>query len=208
VEVVDEKCVTIENFEVDVSDAANELVDVAGVVDVANDKHLTIDATETLSELTANDIEIVMSSNGGRWYKTKLVNDERLYFRKAYNCNIGDNVVVVDVTKKPWVKQLGSLLHDNSVQFGDTIDVVRRHFVHIRCKHRITLLRGSRYCEKCKLIVTPANLSYLPYSSKDLLKIKYITVGEMLVNNASNKVVLIDTEYANRKENVLQSDLV
>lgn len=182
-----------ENLDVDISDTAEKLVD---------KKDLAIRATETISELTTSDIEII-SKNSGKWNKTKLISGERLYLRSSYNFKIEDSVVVIDVTKKPWVKQLGSILVDGSVQFGDTIDVVRRHFVHMRCKNHITIMKGSKYCDKCKQIIIPRNMAYLSCLSNDILKNKNFIFGEMLVDNIDNKVVLIDMERLIREKNAL-----
>jgi hypothetical protein len=169
---------------------------------LVDEESVTITATETLSELSTSDIEII-SKNSGMWNKTKLISGERLYVRRSYNFEVEDSVVVIDVTKKPWVKQLGSMLIDGSVQFGDTADVVRRHFVHIRCKSHITIVKGSKYCGKCKQIIVPANMCYLSYLSNDMLKNKNFILGEMLVDNVDNKVLLIDMECARRDKNVI-----
>ena len=185
-----------ENLEVDVPDTADKLV---------GEKCVTITATETLSELTASDIEII-SNNSGKWHRTKLIGGERLYIRKSYDFKVEDSVIVIDVTKKPWVKQLGSMLIDGSVQFGDTTDIIRRHFVHIRCKNHITIVKGSKYCGKCKQIITPANVCYLSYLSNDMLKNKNFLLGEMLIDNVGNvgnKILLIDMERSRRNENVI-----
>lgn len=169
---------------------------------MVDEKGVKIIATETISELTAGDIETI-SKSSGRWYRTKLINGERLYLRRSYNFNVEDNVVVIDVTKKPWVKQLGSILVDGSVQFGDNTDLIRRHFVHIRCKNHITIVNGSKYCGKCKQIIVPASTCYLSYLTNDMLKNKNFILGETLVDNVDNKVVLIDMERINREEDAV-----
>jgi hypothetical protein len=155
-----------------------------------------------MSELTTSDLEILMKSNG-KWGRTKLVSGERLYLRSSYNLKVEDSVVIIDVTEKPWVKQLGSVLLDGSVQFGHTTDVVRRHFVHIRCKNHITIVNGSKYCDKCKRIVVPANICYLSCLSKELLKNKNFILGDMLVDNVGNKVILIDMERVIREKDAV-----
>ncbi len=169
---------------------------------MVGEKLPTITATETISELTISDIEII-SKNSGLWHKTRLINGERLQVRKSHNCKKGDIVVVIDVTKKPWVKQLGSIINDESVKFGDTTDVVRRHFIHVRCKNNITIVNGRKYCDKCKQIILPRNIAYLSILTNDVFKNKSIVLGSMLVDNVSNKVLLIDVEYTRREEKVI-----
>ena len=201
--MVDEKCATIdvietsettENIEVVTSDTADDLLD---------KKHdITIEATETLSELTTSDIEII-SKNCGKWHMTQLIDGERLYIRESYNCKKGDNIIIIDVTKEPWLKQLGLISEDGLVQFGDTIDALRRHFIHVRCKHHITVVNGRKYCDKCKQIIFPRNMAYLSHLTNVVLRYYKVVLGEMLVENVSNKVLLIDMELSRREESVL-----
>lgn len=168
--------------------------------ELVDEKSVKIEATETLSELTESDMEIILN-NRGRWVVAKLVGGERLCIRKSYNFNVGDSVVVIDVTNSPAMKQLGSIRNDNSVQFGDTTDVIRRHFVHVRCRNNITIVNGRKYCDKCKSIVVPRSMCYLSSLSNEMLKNKSLKFGEMLIENIGNKVLLVDMDAVRREEN-------
>lgn len=183
-----------EDLGVDTSDTKDKLLD---------DEHcVTIEATETLSELTKSDIEII-SKSSGRWLRTRLVEGEHLCIRKSYNYKKGDSVVIIDVTHKPWLKQLGLISDGDLVQFGDTIDVLRRHFIHVRCKNHITVVNGRKYCGKCKQIIFPRNMAYLSCLTNDILGYDKIVIGEMLVKNVDNRVLLIDMDISRREGNAL-----
>lgn len=106
---------------------------------------------------------------------------------------------MIDITKEPFLKQLGSVTNDGKIKFIDTT-MFKRHLTHRRCKSPIMTQGNSIYCRKCGHIIPNKDTGRWSYLANTFLKTKNIIIGEALINNTENQIILIDLEYIRRNE--------
>lgn len=111
-----------------------------------------------------------------------------------------NNLIIIDITKEPFVKQLGSITKDGEIKIIDTT-IFKRNLTHRRCKTSVIIKGNSIYCPKCGHIIPNKDTGRWSYLANKFLKTKNIIIGEALVNNEENPIILIDQEYIRRKTN-------
>lgn len=132
------------------------------------------------------------------WHKIKLRCWEYLDCFKP----ISGEIIVIDITNKSWVKQLGSVSNLDNTRITGIENIIKRHIVHCRCKSSIILKESSIYCEKCKYKI-PSKSTCFKSSSGKFLKNENIVIGEALIDNKNKPILLIDLEYTRRREKII-----
>lgn len=77
---------------------------------------------------------------------------------------------------------------------------MKHHFVHRRCKNPITIKGDRISCEKCKMIIPSKSIGYWSNLANTFLKNNNITIGEALIDNICDQVLLVDMEYIRREK--------
>jgi hypothetical protein len=77
---------------------------------------------------------------------------------------------------------------------------MKHHFVHHRCKTPITIKGDRIYCAKCKNIIPFKSIGYWSKLANKFLKNNNITIGEALIDNIGDQVLLVDMEYIRREK--------
>lgn len=169
---------------------------------VTEGKSRLIDATEILSELTGEDIDILLKKEMV-WHDVRLKSWKYLDIRDSFKFKSGDKIIVIDMTEELWIKQLGSISSQDETQISGVTNIVKRYLFHDKCNNPIMLKENSIYCEKCGYEVPSKGIYFKSSLSDKLLNIRDIVIGETLIDNGDKPIILIDLEYVRRNEKAI-----
>jgi hypothetical protein len=110
-----------------------------------------------------------------------------------------ENIIVIDMTAMLWTKQLCNISKEGEILINGTTGIMRRHFIHDRCKTPIIIEKNRLRCSKCNQIIPPKSIIYMSNVTGKILRNNEITIGEALLANLDNKILLVDMEYIRRK---------
>jgi hypothetical protein len=106
------------------------------------------------------------------------------------------------MTTKLWTKQLCYISKEGEILINGTTGIMRRHFVHRKCKAPIIIEKiidkDRLRCSKCGQIIPPKSIVYMSNITGNFLRDNDITIGEALLDNLDNKILLVDMEYIRR----------
>lgn len=169
------------------------------ILEDIKEKDQSIDATEILSELTGEDIDILLKKEM-EWYKVRLKSWRYLDIEDSFRFKSGDEIIIIDMTEKLWVKQLGYVSNKDETQISGVTNIFKRYLFHDKCNNSIMLKENSIYCEECGYEVQSKNIYFKSSLSDKLLDIRDIIMGETLIDNGDKPIILIDLEYGRRDE--------
>lgn len=158
-------------------------------------------ASETLSELSKDDIDFLLEKEIV-WEKVKLKNWDTIYLGDSFQLKENDhNLIVIDITKEPFTKQFCTLSKDGKINKVD-IMTYKRNIAHRRCKTPIIIKGGSLFCPKCSHIVPSKDTHRWSYLENKFLRTENIFIGEAMIDDAENQIILIDLEYPRRRNHI------
>ena len=142
----------------------------------------------------------ILSKEKLKWRKVKLVSWVNINISDSFLFKDGENVIVVDITQKPWMKQFGIVSRN---QIGRISNLYKKYLIHCRCRSGIESNEdGIFHCKKCRHIIPSKDLCFKSESSHRYLKMKDVTIGEALITSDNKKFILIDLDYNRRKDKI------